>query len=107
MKGLRPSSQDVCADGAGVVRFISICARRMEHQSLCSASGIPHSMQTRIRCFGGSLFPNKRFNRDMCPPGPRSIGNVTLDGPGGFPVVSDFEQELKRRGAQVVVYLIS
>src|SRR5713101_5164447 len=60
----------------------------MEHQSLCSASGIPHSMHTRIRGFGGSLFPNKRFNRDMCPPGPRSISNVTLDGPGGFPVVS-------------------
>jgi hypothetical protein len=44
----------------------------MEHQSLCSASGIPHSMQTRIRGFGGSLlFPNKRFNKDMSPPGPR------------------------------------
>ena len=80
-------SQDACADGAEVRPFISIWARWMEHQSLCSASGIPHSMQTRIRCFGGSLFPNKRFNRDMSPPGPRSLGIDTLDGAGRFPVV--------------------
>jgi hypothetical protein len=58
----------------------------MEHHSLCSASGIPHSTQTRIRCFGGSFFPNRRFNSDMTPPG-RSCVTNTLDGPAEFPVV--------------------
>ena len=58
----------------------------MEHHSLCSAIGIPHSTQTLIRCFGGSFFPNRRFNNDMTPPG-RSCVTNTLDGPAGFPVV--------------------
>ena len=41
----------------------------MAHQSLCSVRGIPHSMQTRIRCFGGSLLPNSRFRNDtLCLP---------------------------------------
>jgi hypothetical protein len=41
----------------------------MEHQSLCSATGIPHSTQIRTRCLGGSLrIPNSRFNNDMGPP---------------------------------------
>ena len=50
--------------------FISFCPRRIEHHSLCSAIGIPHSTQIRIRGFGGSLrFPNNRFRMDMRPPG--------------------------------------
>jgi len=49
--------------------FISFCPRRIEHHSLCSATGIPHSTQIRIRGFGGSLLPNRRFSSDMPPPG--------------------------------------
>jgi hypothetical protein len=49
--------------------FISISPRRIEHHSLCSAIGMPHSTHTRIRCFGGSLFPSNRFHKDMPPPG--------------------------------------
>jgi hypothetical protein len=49
---------------------MSIWPRRMAHQSLCSATGIPHSTQTRTRGFGGSLCPSNRFNNDTrCLPG--------------------------------------
>jgi hypothetical protein len=62
--------QGVCG-GVSAASFISFCPRRIEHHSLCSAIGIPHSTQIRIRCFGGStLFPNRRFNNDMSPPVP-------------------------------------
>src|SRR5439155_16598712 len=78
--------------------FISIVARWIEHQSLCSAIGMPHSTHTRTRCFGGSLLPNSRFKNDMPPPerGDRDSGSGfesppplfsdTLDGGARFPV---------------------
>src|SRR5713226_7047877 len=52
---------------------------------------MPHSMHTRIRCFGGSLLPNRRFKKDMPPPAwcwePIPAPRVdTLDGSGRFPV---------------------
>ena len=47
----------------------SFWPRRIEHHSLCSAIGMPHSMHTRTRGFGGSFFPNSRFSKDMNPPG--------------------------------------
>jgi hypothetical protein len=41
----------------------------MEHQSLWSATGMPHSMQTRILGFDGFLaMPNRRCSNDMPPP---------------------------------------
>src|SRR6188474_402646 len=46
-------------------RFISIWPRRIEHQSLCSATGMPHSTQTRTRGFGGSSRPSNRFRNDI------------------------------------------
>src|SRR5262249_41125620 len=52
--------------------FISFAARKIEHHSLCSAIGIPHSTQTRTRCFGGSLLPKRRFRNDMRPPTERA-----------------------------------
>src|SRR6266699_2316971 len=48
--------------------FISISPRRIEHHSLWSAIGMPHSTQTLIRCLGGSVFPNRRFHNVMPPP---------------------------------------
>ena len=64
---------------------ISRWPRRIEHHSLCSATGMPHSTHTRTRGFGGSVFPSSRFSRDMNPPG--SPTNLeTLDGPAGFMV---------------------
>jgi hypothetical protein len=66
------SADNYCKRDADSLPFrcISSCPRRIEHQSLCWATGIPHSTQTRTRFFGGSLLlPNKRFNSDMPPPG--------------------------------------
>src|ERR1041384_5533784 len=40
---------------------------------------MPHSTQTRTRGFGGSLFPRRRFNRDMNPPKVRPTFVETLD----------------------------
>lgn len=38
----------------------------MEHQSLCSAMGIPHSTQTRTRCVGaGALDEKSRLRNDI------------------------------------------
>jgi hypothetical protein len=37
----------------------------MEHQSLCSATGMPHSTQTRMRWMGSlGLPPNSFLNKD-------------------------------------------
>src|SRR5262245_28236569 len=44
---------------------------KIEHQSLCSATGIPHSMQTWTRCFGASLMPNRLLSNDI--PGSRGV----------------------------------
>jgi hypothetical protein len=42
----------------------------MAHQSLCSAIGMPHSTQIRVRTLGASsAFPIKRLSNDMQPPG--------------------------------------
>jgi hypothetical protein len=42
----------------------------MAHQSLCSAIGMPHSTQMRVRTLGASsAFPIKRLSNDMLPPG--------------------------------------
>ena len=69
---------------------ISISPRRIEHHSLCSAMGMPHSLQTRIRGFAGSRFiPNRRFSNDMRPPKVPTVAN-TLDGTSGFLVDSVF-----------------
>jgi hypothetical protein len=38
----------------------------MEHHSLCSATGMPHSTQMRTRCLGAGEFDEKiRFRNDM------------------------------------------
>lgn len=38
----------------------------MEHQSLCSATGIPHSTQIRTRWAGSAVFDEKRrFRNDI------------------------------------------
>jgi hypothetical protein len=71
----------------------------MEHQSLCSANGMPHSMQTRMRGLGGSRRPNSRFHSDMFPPTKRQRAREraeragamivdTLDEPNWFQVGS-------------------
>ena len=45
---------------------ISICPRRMEHQSLCSATGMPHSTQMRTRWTGAEVFDEKsRLRKDI------------------------------------------
>ena len=44
-------------------------------EQLTSATGMPHSTQTRTRGFGGSFRPNSRFRND------------TLTLPAGFPSV--------------------
>jgi hypothetical protein len=59
------AAYDVWDVPAAALRFISIWPRRIEHHSLWSAIGIPHSTHTRTRGFGGSFLPNKRFNSDM------------------------------------------
>src|SRR5690242_6593138 len=47
-------------------RSISTCPRRMEHQSLCSATGMPHSTQICTRCLGAGGFDEKsRLRNDM------------------------------------------
>ena len=47
-------------------RSISACPRRMEHHSLWSATGIPHSTQTRTRWVGSAVFDEKRrFRNDI------------------------------------------
>ena len=51
----------------------SRCVRRMLHQSLCSAIGIPHSTQTRTRCGGfreNSFFQSVIGPSVIGPPGP-------------------------------------
>jgi hypothetical protein len=54
-------------DGALVVfRSISFCVRRMLHQSLCSAIGIPHSTQIRTRFVGSVLREKSFWMMDMC-----------------------------------------
>ena len=66
-------------------RFISIWPRRIEHQSLCSATGMPHSTQTRTRGFGGSSRPSNRFRNDIgLPPSPTKVN--TLDEGNRFTV---------------------
>jgi arabinan endo-1,5-alpha-L-arabinosidase len=69
-----PTLRSSRAAGYGFEGFAassSIWRRRIAHQSLCSARGMPHSRQTRIRCLGGSFpAPNNRFTSDMPPPGP-------------------------------------
>ena len=56
-------------------RSISTCPRRMEHQSLCSATGMPHSTQIRTRCMGAGAFDEKsRLRNDI----PGLQGTVTL-----------------------------
>ena len=47
---------------AWALRSISCCPRRMLHHCLCSAMGMPHSTQTRIRCFGW-VFSRKASTR--------------------------------------------
>src|SRR2546423_12565592 len=38
----------------------------MEHQSLCSATGMPHSTQIRTRCMGTGVFDEKiRLRNDI------------------------------------------
>jgi hypothetical protein len=44
---LRAVRQEPC-------RFIAFWPRRIEHHALCSATGIPHSTQIRVRGFGGA-----------------------------------------------------
>src|SRR4029079_1943524 len=39
--------------------------RRIEHHSLCSATGMPHSTQTRTLGFGGSSLPRIFLKKDM------------------------------------------
>jgi hypothetical protein len=49
--------------------------RRIEHQSLWLATGMPHSTQTRVRCTGSFDFPPKIFFRnDTGPPYAPEIG---------------------------------
>jgi hypothetical protein len=46
--------------------FISFCPLRIEHHSLCSAMGIPHSTQTRTRLDGSvRLVGKKRLRNDI------------------------------------------
>ena len=59
-------------------RSISSWPRRMEHQSLCSATGMPHSTQTCTRFLGSSPpVPNRRLSNDMA--------LNTLEAPARFP----------------------
>src|SRR6187551_1097308 len=37
----------------------------MLHHCLCSAMGMPHSTQTRIRCLGSAFFENSLDRKDM------------------------------------------
>jgi len=47
-------------------RSSSCCPRRMEHHSLCSATGMPHSTQTRMRWVFAGVFDEKsRFRNDI------------------------------------------
>src|SRR5207253_11501360 len=48
-------------------RSISTCPRRGEHQSLCPATGIPHSTQRRTRCTGAGVFDEKSRLRNDIP----------------------------------------
>ena len=53
-------------------RSRSRCPRWMEHQSLCSATGMPHSTQMCTRCVGAGGFDEKsRLRNDI--PGLRGI----------------------------------
>jgi hypothetical protein len=62
--------QEVGACVSAALSFISSWPRRIEHQSLCSAIGMPHSTQIRVRAFGVSVSrPSKRLSSDMPPPG--------------------------------------
>jgi hypothetical protein len=52
--------------GAGAVfRLSSCCVRKMLHQSLWSATGIPHSTQIRIRWRGWVFFANSLSKSDI------------------------------------------
>lgn len=66
--GARRANQ-ACSVAGGVRRAsISRWVRRMLHQSLCSAMGIPHSTQIRTRCRGSVLRENSFFRNDMGSP---------------------------------------
>ena len=57
-------------------RSIFACPRRMEHQSLCSATGIPHSTQIRTRCTGAGVFDEKSRLRNDIPGLQGTVANV-------------------------------
>ena len=61
----------------------------MEHQSLCSAMGIPHSMQIRTLGFVATLLPNSRFRNKNDTLSASLVNGYTLDDAGGFEVGSD------------------
>src|SRR6267142_1398144 len=50
-----------------VLPSISCCVRKMLHQSLCSAMGMPHSTHTRMRVFGSAFFEKSFWKRVICP----------------------------------------
>jgi hypothetical protein len=63
----RPATAAYDAHGRSALRrSSSCCPRRMEHHSLCSATGMPHSTQTRTRWVFAGVFDEKsRLRNDI------------------------------------------
>src|SRR6476469_1770420 len=61
------AADQACWVAARVFPSISCCVRKMLHQSLCSAIGMPHSTHTRTRVFVSGFFEKSFWKRVMCP----------------------------------------